>query len=93
MLARNWRCSIGELDPVCRQGETYVFVEVKASRKPSALPPEARINGRKYRKLLSVTAAYRKYHSVKAPCRLDAVAVWWEDGKPIIRHFENVSDV
>lgn len=90
VLERNWRCPIGELDLVCRRGETYVFVEVKASRHRTELPPEVRINARKQRKLLSVAAAYRKSHSLNAPCRIDAVTVWWQDGKPVIRHIENV---
>ena len=29
VVARNWRCSMGELDLVCRRGRSVVFCEVK----------------------------------------------------------------
>jgi putative endonuclease len=41
-VARNWRCRLGELDLILRQGRTFVFCEVK-SRTTDAygIPAEA----------------------------------------------------
>ncbi len=41
-MARNWRCRLGELDLILRQGRTFVFCEVK-SRTTDAfgIPAEA----------------------------------------------------
>ena len=42
ILARNWRCSFGELDLVVAHGRTTVFCEVKArSSSAFGLPVEA----------------------------------------------------
>ncbi len=42
ILDRNWRCSLGELDIVARDGEAVVFVEVKTrSTDRYGLPVEA----------------------------------------------------
>jgi putative endonuclease len=30
IVARNWRCRVGELDLIVRQGSTFVFCEVKS---------------------------------------------------------------
>jgi putative endonuclease len=87
---RNWRCKFGELDLICRDGEEYVFVEVKASRRLISWQPEDRVNFRKQQKLKSLATLYRKVHAIDAPFRFDIVAVWWEDNKPQIRHIENV---
>jgi putative endonuclease len=43
VIARNYRCRGGEIDLVCRDGASLVFVEVRlrTSRQPSAAPPPA----------------------------------------------------
>ena len=58
LLARNWRCSLGELDLVLARGREVVFCEVKA-RRPSVLggPFEA-VTGAKQRKLRALAQAF-----------------------------------
>ncbi len=58
LLARNWRCSLGELDLVVARGDEVVFCEVK-SRRPSRLggPFEA-VTRDKQRKVRSLAVAY-----------------------------------
>jgi putative endonuclease len=89
LLERNWSCSIGEVDLICRNGEGITFVEVKTSRKSSAWPPETRVNHDKQRRLRSLASYYIKQHHLDAPCRFDVVAVWWEEGQMKLRHIEN----
>jgi putative endonuclease len=41
-VARNWRCRLGELDLILRQGRTFVFCEVKARTTDAyGIPAEA----------------------------------------------------
>jgi putative endonuclease len=58
LLARNWRCPLGELDlVVARRGEV-VFCEVKA-RRPSALGgPFESVTPAKQRKVRALAAAF-----------------------------------
>ena len=58
LLARNWRCDIGELDLVLARGGEVVFCEVK-SRRPSGLGEgyEA-VTPRKQAKLRALARAY-----------------------------------
>ena len=58
LLARNWRCPVGELDLVLSRGGEVVFCEVKA-RRPSRLggPFEA-VTPQKQRKVRALAAAF-----------------------------------
>lgn len=89
ILQRNWRCPLGEIDVICRDGETLVFVEVKASEKPGVLPPEVRVNQRKRAKLHALAAYYIKQSKQNATCRFDVIAVVWLNGAPQLKHFKN----
>ncbi len=58
LLARNWRCSLGELDLVVARGSEVVFCEVKA-RRPSPLGgPFESVTPSKQRKVRALAGAY-----------------------------------
>lgn len=58
LLARNWRCPIGELDLVLARGHEVVFCEVKA-RRPSALgDPFEAVTEAKQRKLRALAQTF-----------------------------------
>jgi putative endonuclease len=85
--ARNWRCAFGEIDIVARDGDTLVFVEVKARRDRSAGTPEEAVDLRKRRRLVRLAQAYlARRTGPEQPCRFDVIAV--ETGRvlPTIRH-------
>ncbi len=58
IVARNWRCAVGEIDIVARDGETLVFVEVKTRRGRAYGAPEEALTPRKAQKLLQLGAQY-----------------------------------
>src|SRR5690606_10776232 len=53
IIERNWRCRDGEIDLVARDGETFVFVEVKTRRGRDFGAPEEALTPRKAQKLLA----------------------------------------
>jgi putative endonuclease len=76
VLARNWRDRTGELDLVCAQGETSVFVEVKTRAAGSLASPAEAVTPAKRARLaraamrwLSLTGNWSR------PCRFDLVTV------------------
>ena len=76
ILERNFRCRMGEIDLIARQGGYLVFVEVKYRRDRRAGSPEEAVDRRKQR---SIGLAARVYLQEKGleevPCRFDVAAV------------------
>jgi putative endonuclease len=56
--ARNWRCALGEIDIVARDGTVLVLCEVKTRRSEKAGSPEEAVSSAKRRKLLRLAEAY-----------------------------------
>jgi putative endonuclease len=76
ILARNWRCPAGELDIVARQGETLVFVEVRARRGDRFGTPEQSVTPAKQAKLVELAQTYLQEHGLAdEQWRIDVVAL------------------
>jgi len=89
ILERNFRCSVGEVDIVAREGQTLVFVEVK-SRAYDDPAPEDQITPDKQHRLTKAGKVYLGRFGVEPPARFDVVAVIFPTGQPpIIRHTPN----
>lgn len=58
MVARNWRCPLGEIDLVLAKGPTLVFCEVKSRRGLGLGGPYEAVNWKKQRKLRSLAEAF-----------------------------------
>lgn len=77
ILERNFRCRIGEIDLIGRDGNCIVFVEVKyRSSLKKGYPAEA-VTKSKQRIIYRVAAWYMKSHdfSENTCCRFDVVSV------------------
>ncbi|MGC8916676.1 MAG: YraN family protein [Thermoanaerobaculum sp.] len=86
--ARNWRCSLGELDLVMRDGEVLVFVEVKTrASRLTGLPEEAVTEGKKAQLARLAKAYLASSKGPPPPCRFDVVAVDWTGLLPRLRHY------
>ena len=88
IIARNWRCPIGELDIVARDGRELVFCEVKTRRSTAyGLPAEAVTPGKAGR-IRAMAVRWRHDHGIPpCPTRFDIVAVLWPRGAaPTVRH-------
>lgn len=76
LAARNWRCRLGEIDLVMRDGEEIVFVEVRTRRSDSFGSPEESVDYAKQRKLRQLAAAYLRAHGLENEAhRIDLVSV------------------
>ena len=77
IVERNFRCRIGEIDIVAREGGYLVFLEVKyRSHDTNGLPEEA-VDRRKQRVISRVALFYlRRFgYGESTPVRFDVVAV------------------
>ena len=87
ILIRNFRCPLGEIDIVARDGRTLVFCEVK-TRAEDNPTPEDQVNTVKRHQITKAAKYYlSRYGVTQPPSRFDVVAVVWPDGRePQIRH-------
>lgn len=58
LLARNWTCSLGELDLVFVRGSLLVFCEVKARSGRAFGGPHEAVTGKKQRKLRALAEVF-----------------------------------
>jgi putative endonuclease len=76
ILARRYRTRRGELDIVARDGDTLVFVEVKARRATGYGTPQEAVTWEKRRRLAAMADDFLARARLGAvPCRFDVVAV------------------
>jgi putative endonuclease len=82
ILARNWRCSKGEIDLVAQAGQELVFVEVKTRKGRDTGTPEEGLTYQKGKKLMELALLYLAEYDLEADWRVDLVAVELDrDGK------------
>jgi putative endonuclease len=89
VLERNVRSRLGELDLVCRDGDVWVFVEVKARGPGWGDPAGAAVTVAKRRRLTLLARHYLKWRGLGEPrCRFDVVDVTLAPGGDVaaIRH-------
>lgn len=93
ILDRNWRCRLGELDIVARDGDETVFVEVKTRSGSGYGHPFDAIGAAKLTRLRRLAIAWCE--ALEHPAgriRIDAVAVLVPgDGEVVIEHLRGVS--
>lgn len=76
VLARNWRCSAGELDVVVGRGGLVVFAEVKARSSSAFGHPTEQVSVRQQLRVRRAAAAWLAEHRVRAgEVRFDVVSV------------------
>lgn len=77
LIERNYRCRLGEIDLVMRDGASTVFVEVRYRSNPGFGGGAASVDGRKQSKLIAAASHYLQQHPALAqqPARFDVVAI------------------
>ena len=76
ILARRYRTRHGEIDIVARDGETVVFVEVKAKETAEFGTAAEAVTVRKQRRVISMAVDFLARNRLTShPCRFDVVAI------------------
>lgn len=92
IVERNWRCALGEIDIVAREGGETVFVEVKTRAGLGYGHPLESITVQKLARLRRLAAAWCEVHpGAYQSIRIDAVAVIAPRGEGVtIEHLRRV---
>lgn len=94
ILDRNWRKGRLELDIVCRDGATLVFVEVKTRASNQRGGPQGGITPAKQRNLCRAAQAWLAAHDAwDAPCRFDVVCLVASDETFSAEHYRHAFDI
>lgn len=85
IVARNWRCSFGEIDLIAKAGEDIVFVEVKTRKGNKMGSPEEALTAVKSQKLLDLASFYIAEHDLDVDWQIDLVAIELDDTGKLLR--------
>lgn len=90
LLDAGWRCRLGELDLVMIDGQTLVFVEVRARQAGNVVSAIESIDRSKQNRFVRAARAWLAAHAERAhlPARFDIVAI---DGDALVWHADAFS--
>jgi putative endonuclease len=93
IMDRNWRCEVGEIDIIARDGDWLVMCEVKTRRSLVCGQPAEAVDARKLQRLRQLTVRWLLESGLHPPqIRIDVVGVLCPIGEvPQIQHLRAVS--
>jgi putative endonuclease len=93
-LARNYRCPLGEVDLIAKDGDTLVFIEIKTRKGKSIGYAKEAVDGRKRRQLSKVALTYIKANDCwNMRSRFDVVAINFNKNKREIEIIKNAFEL
>lgn len=92
VLARNWRCAIGEIDVVAREGTRLVICEVKTRSSEAFGSPIEAVGPRKVRRLRQLAIRWLDEQQIHVPeIRFDVIGIVQPRvGGPVLQHIRGV---
>ncbi len=94
IIEQNYRCKLGEIDIIARDGRVLAFVEVKARRTGDFGGPKWAVTPRKQRKISMVALKYLKEtEQMGKKARFDVVAIRLLPGDPDVEIIKNAFDL
>jgi putative endonuclease len=93
ILAMNYRCRLGEVDIIARDGREYVFVEVKLRRTGGYAPAAEYVTPAKQRKLRLAAESWLVENELEdPPCRFDVVEIYLDRESDRIERLNLISE-
>lgn len=92
IIAQNYKNYFGEIDLIAREGNLFIFVEVKTRLKNTFGSPEESINHQKQKKLIRISSQYLLNNKIEGEnYRIDCLAIEINKSKggAIIRHIKD----
>ncbi len=90
IMARNYRCPVGEIDLIATAGQYLVFVEVKTRSGSEVLHPSQSVTARKQAKVRQVGAFFCSQHpQYPLQPRFDVIAVELAGQREKVEHIVN----
>jgi putative endonuclease len=94
ILEKNYRTRLGEIDIIARDGDTIVFIEVKARTSDHFGNPKWAVTPRKQRRISMAALQYLKATKQSdAKARFDVVSINSGAGRPAIEIVKNAFEL
>ncbi len=94
ILEQNYRCKLGEIDIIARDGRVLAFIEVKARRTNEFGGPKRAVTLRKQRKISMVALKYLKEtQQMEKKARFDVVAIRLLPDDPDVEIIKNAFEL
>jgi putative endonuclease len=94
LVARNYRCPVGEIDLIALDRRVIVFIEVKTRTGHGFGTPIEAVAPRKQRKIVQSAKFFLHEKGLQQrDARFDVIGVSWQGAKPRVEHIENAFEV
>jgi putative endonuclease len=91
IVKRNWRCSVGEIDVIAKDGDVLVFCEVKTRSSVRFGHPLEAVTAAKLDRIRRLARHYLHEHDIRrTPVRIDVIGVLDPLGSCRIHHVRDV---
>lgn len=93
IVARNYRCPLGEIDLIAVNKRVVVFVEVKTRRVDTSGAPLESVNAVKQRRLKRIALHYlSRHHLHDRDVQFDVVGISLRSDPPAVQHVRRAFD-
>ena len=93
-ITKNYRCPLGEIDLIARDGDYLVFIEIKTRKGGSIFYAKEAVDQRKKRQISKVALAYMKANDcLDTKARFDVIAINIKGDKKEIEVISNAFDL
>ena len=94
IIEQNYRCNLGEIDIIAKEGDVITFVEVKARGSHGFEEPKSAVTPKKQRKISMVALHYLKETGqMNEKARFDVVAICLFPEDPDAQIIKNAFDL
>jgi putative endonuclease len=94
LVAKNYRCPLGEIDLIAKDGDCLVFIEIKTRRNSSTGNAKEALQQRKRRQISRVALYYMKANGCcDIEARFDVIAVNIRGGKEEIELIQDAFEL
>ena len=89
ILEKNFRAQKSEIDIICKEENTLVFVEVKARSSIKFGHPEAFVNEAKSAKIMEGAESYMVENNWAGAIRFDIISILFQKDQVELKHFKD----
>ncbi|MBI5634082.1 MAG: YraN family protein [Nitrospirae bacterium] len=93
IIEQNFRTPFGEIDIIAKDGNIFVFIEVKARTGDTYGAPFEAVTRRKRDKISKVAMSYLKRFRKEVPARFDVISISMKSGMPDLEYIQDAFEV